>query len=85
MKQAWTEVEEHLSALGRVMKVSYRGAAEGDPVDDDDSASDEQDSRAALRRAFDRFAAAGHEFGERIAYVARGDDVKAQADRRRLP
>lgn len=79
MKQAWNDVEEQFATLGRAMKDRYRGAAEGEPDDDDTDVGDEQDSGAALRLAFERLVAAAREFGDRAGDVARDDDVKAQA------
>jgi hypothetical protein len=76
MKQAWTDVEERLSALARSMKDRYRGAGEGDR--DDEAVVGDEDS-AALRNAFDRVVSAVRDLGDRAADVARDDEVKAQA------
>ncbi len=77
MKQAWNDVEKSFSTLGRMMKERYQGAGEGGT--DDAPEDGTPDSGAALRQAFDRLVAAGREFGDRAADVARDDDVKAQA------
>lgn len=80
MKQAWKDVEVGFSTLGRMMKERYQGADEGE-TDDDAAVGDTQDSGVAFRLSFDRLVAAGREFGDRAADVARDDDVKAQAKR----
>jgi hypothetical protein len=80
MKQAWNDVAEGFSTLGRMMKDSYQGAS-GDEPGDTATAGGTQDARAALRDAFDRLVAAGRDLGDRAADVARDDDVKAQAKR----
>ena len=74
MKQAWNDVGEDFSRLGKVMKERYQGhAAEGAPV------ADRADVDAGVRGAFERLLAAGREFGDRIADVVGGDDVREQA------
>ena len=77
MKQAWSDVELRLSALGQMMKDRYRGAADDEPADA--AVGGDHEADAALKRAFDRLVAAVREVGERAADVARDDDVKAQA------
>jgi hypothetical protein len=81
MKHAWHDVEEGFSTLGRMMRERYQaaksaedGLAESEPADTDESGR-------ALREAFDRLVAAGHDLGDRAADVIRDDDVKAQARR----
>lgn len=85
MKQAWNDVEEGFSTLGRMMKQRYHGEgddqSQGDADDDAAAAGGTQDAGAALRQAFDRLVTAGREFGDRAADVAHDDDVKAQAKR----
>ncbi len=81
MKQAWNDVAEGFSVLGRLMKERYR-AANPDEVGDGAAAAAAaaaKDDDVALRAAFDKFVAAGREFGDRAVDVARDDDVKAQA------
>jgi hypothetical protein len=78
MKQAWNEVAEGFSALGRMIKERYQSAGGDDTAA---AAGSTQDAGAALRDAFDRLVAAGRELGDRAADVARDDDVKAQAKR----
>lgn len=80
MKQAWNEVAEGFSTLGRMMKERHEGAS-GDEPGDAATAGGGSDARAALRDAFDRLVAAGRELGDRAADVARDDDVRAQARR----
>ena len=77
MKQAWSDVEQRLSALGKTMKQRYRAAEDGAP--DASAVGDDHEAGAALQSAFDRLVAAVREVGERAADVARDDDVKAQA------
>jgi hypothetical protein len=84
MKQAWNDVAEGFSTLGRMMKDSYQGASGDEPGDTATAGATTggtQDARAALRDAFDRLVAAGRDLGDRAADVARDDDVKAQAKR----
>ena len=80
MKQAWNDVAEGFSTLGRMMKERYQGAS-GDEPGDAATAGGGSDAGAALRDAFDRLLAAGREFGDRAADVSRDDDVRAQAKR----
>jgi hypothetical protein len=80
MKQAWNDVAEGFSTLGRMMKERYHGARADEPGADA-TAGGTPDARAALREAFDRLVAAGHELGDRAADMARDDDVKAQVKR----
>ena len=80
MKQAWNDVAEGFSTLGRMMKERYEAAGADDAPE---SAADPsaQNDRAALRESIDKLLAAGREFGDRAVDVARDDDVKAQAKR----
>ena len=80
MKQAWNDVGEGFSMLGRMMKERYQTADEGG-AGDAAAAAGAQDDDAALRAAFAKLVAAGREFGDRAVDVARDDDVKAQAKR----
>jgi hypothetical protein len=80
MKQAWNDVAEGFSTLGRMIKERYQGPTEAEPGGDA-TAGGAPDAGAALREAFDRLVAAGRELGDRAADVARDDDVKAQAKR----
>jgi hypothetical protein len=80
MKQAWNDVAEGFSTLGRTMKERYRAADSGD-AGDAAAAAGAQDDEVALRAAFDKLIAAGREFGDRAVDVARDDEVKAQAKR----
>jgi len=79
MKQAWNDVAEGFSMLGRMMKERYQ-AADVDAVGDAAAGAGAKED-AALRAAFDKLLAAGREFGDRAVDVARDDDVKAQAKR----
>jgi len=80
MKQAWNDVAENFSMLGRTMKERYQAANAGE-AGDAATAAGAQDDDAALRAAFDKLVAAGREFGDRAVDVARDDHVKAQAKR----
>jgi hypothetical protein len=77
MKQAWNEVADGFSTLGRLMKERYQDAGEEEPA----TGGDTPDAGAALRDAFDRLRIAARDLGDRAADVARDDDVKAQAKR----
>ena len=80
MKQAWNDVAEGFSTLGRMMKERYE-AARADDAPDTATATGAQKDRDALRESIDKLLAAGREFGDRAVDVARDDDVKAQAKR----
>jgi hypothetical protein len=81
MKQAWDDVSEHFSALGRMMKERYHGEAAEGAAPGEHAQPGKRDASAALHEAFDKLIAAGREFGDRAADVARDDDVKAEAKR----
>jgi hypothetical protein len=81
MKQAWNDVAESFSMLGRTMKERYQTANADDEAGDAAPAASAQDDDAALRAALDKLVAAGREFGDRAVDVARDDHVKAQAKR----
>jgi hypothetical protein len=77
MKEAWDEVADGFSTLGRMMKERYQVTADnGDGAATVGGASD---ADAAFRQAFERLVAAGRELGARAAGVARDDDIRAQA------
>ena len=76
MRQAWDDVADGFSTLGRMMKERYQDAG-----DNGEAATDGGTSDAAFRQAFERLVAAGREAGARAADVARDDDIKAQAKR----
>ena len=80
MKQAWNDVADGFSTLGRMMKERY-DAASADEAGDTAAAASAQTDRAAFREAFDKLITAGREFGDRAVDVVRDDDVKAQAKR----
>ena len=79
MKQAWRDVEDGFSTLGRMMRERYQGATESTTYHGGDRPGDASDAGAALRDAFEQLVAAGHELGERTADVVRDDDIRAQA------
>ncbi len=80
MKQAWNDVADGFSTLGRMMKERYQDAGE---VETGQTATEgaASESDAAFRQAFERVVAAGREVGDRAVDVARDDDVKVQAKR----
>ena len=76
MKQAWSDVADGFTELGKLVKTRYQGTG-----GDDAGGGEEPSSGAALKDAIDRLVAAGREVGDRATDVARDDDVKAQAKR----
>jgi hypothetical protein len=76
MKQAWRDVEDGFSQLGRMMHDRYQS---GQGASEDDESEEPSEATGALREAFERLIAAGREVGERAANVARDDEVRAQA------
>ena len=80
MKQAWNDVADRFSTLGRMMKERYQDAGEVE-TDQSATAGAASESDAAFRQAFERVVAAGREVGDRAVDVARDDDVKVQAKR----
>ncbi len=83
MKQAWNDVSDGFSELGKLMKERYESARDDNVADADTDADSDTDAErergAALREAFDRLVSAGRDFGDRAADVARDDDIKVQA------
>ncbi len=78
MKQAWDDVADGFSTLGRMMKERYQDAGDDG---EKDTVGETSDADAAFRQAFERLVAAGRELGARAADVARDDDIQAQAKR----
>jgi hypothetical protein len=78
MRQAWDEVADGFSTLGRMMKERYQEAGDNGETA---TVGGTSDADAAFRQAFERLVAAGRELGARAADVARDDDIKAQAKR----
>ena len=74
MKQAWNDVADDFSRLGQAMKERYQRDAQESQPDADRATAD-----AGVRAAFERLLAAGREFGDRIADVVAGEEVRAQA------
>jgi hypothetical protein len=74
MKDAWNDVADGFSSLGRLMKERFEVDEAGQPAPTEDTAGGE-----ALREAFERFVAAGRDVGQRAVEVLRDDDVKVQA------
>lgn len=82
MRESWHEVAERFSALGRSAKERYRATAvEDDEADgaDADAAEREERTSAALKAALEQLMSAGRELGERVADVARDDELRRQA------
>jgi hypothetical protein len=74
MKQAWNDVAETFTSLGRAMKDHYE-RFEHDEAPDEADRPDVGGVRAALDRVVD----AGRDVGERIVGTVADEDVKAQA------
>ena len=74
MKDAWNHVAEGFASLGRLMKERFEAEETAQPLPAEDAAAGE-----ALREAFERFVAAGHDVGQRAVDVLRDDEVKEQA------
>jgi hypothetical protein len=72
-KDAWADVAEGFSSLGRTIKARYEGE---DPPPRPDAAAGLDD---ALRDAIERFVAAGREIGQRAVEVVRDPEINAQA------
>jgi hypothetical protein len=70
MQQAWSEVAEQFTALGKTLKERYAAAGEDEAEPKDDP---------QLRAALDRLVAAGRDLTDRVTEVAQDDDVKAKA------
>jgi hypothetical protein len=84
MKQTWSDVGESFTSLGRVMRERSRSerAAESSGAGGAGSSTTESGDAGAgdaVRRAFEQVTAAVRELGDRVADVARDDDVKTQA------
>ena len=73
MKQAWSEVGDEFSSLGRLMKDRYQAAGSDAEAAVDDST---KAAGAALRDAWDRLVTAAKEVGDRTADVARDDELR---------
>jgi hypothetical protein len=74
MKDAWADVAEGFSSLGRTIKERYEG---DEPPPRPDAAASGLDD--ALRDAIERFVDAGREIGQRAVEVIRDPQVSAQA------
>jgi hypothetical protein len=74
MKDAWADVGEGLTSLGRTIKERYAG---DDPPPRPDAAASGFDE--ALRDAVERFVAAGREIGQRAVEVVQDPQVSNQA------
>lgn len=75
MKQAWNEVADGFTTLGKLMKERYQTSHLGDGAESTADPIDDPE----LRAAFDRFVAAGRELTDRVADVATDAEVKSQA------
>jgi hypothetical protein len=75
VKNAWSDVAEEFSKVGKAMKERYHSSEQ-----DRDSRTNEANvSDGGLREAFERLVAAGRDVGERTIDVVRDADVNAQA------
>ena len=84
MKQAWSDVADGFTDLGKLVKQRYQSAGTDEPAPEGastEATTSEGPSTAALRDALDRLVAAGRELGDRATDVARDDEVRAQAKR----
>lgn len=75
VKQAWNEVSDGFSSLGRLMK-DRLGAAESTT---ESSEQEHERSETAFRAALETVVAAAREFGERAADIVKDPELKAQA------
>jgi hypothetical protein len=84
MKQAWSDVADGFTSLGRLVKTRYQGEP-GDGTADAPPAADRPDpagdAGTALRDALQHLVDAGRDLGDRAADVARDDEIKEQAKR----
>lgn len=74
IKDAWSEVADSFSALGRTMKERFDREPEPD-----ERAARGADPTAALREAFEQLIAAGRDLGDKVTGVTRDDALKGQA------
>lgn len=74
MKQAWSDVGDGFSALGRTIKDRYRSG-------ETDVEEVTSEAGSAFKDALDKVVAAARELGDRAGDVVRDDEVKAQAKR----
>jgi hypothetical protein len=77
MKQAWSDVAEEFSALGRALTQRAR-TADPEPVD---APSEHAEDRAAMRDALEQLITAARQFSNRAVEVARDEEVRSQAKR----
>ncbi|MET0325574.1 MAG: hypothetical protein ABW219_10150 [Ilumatobacteraceae bacterium] len=83
MKEAWSEVADGFSSLGRLVKNRYAGEpddAEPAPAADPGGGA-AGDAGTALRDALQHLVDAGRDLGDRAADVARDGEIKEQAKR----
>jgi hypothetical protein len=76
IKQAWSDVADEFSSLGRTLKDRYQ-AGESDEAEGAASAAEE--AQHALRDVLDRLVAATRELGDRAGDVLHDDAIKGQA------
>ncbi|MET0323850.1 MAG: hypothetical protein ABW219_01415 [Ilumatobacteraceae bacterium] len=83
MKQAWNDVADGFSSLGRLVKSRYQGEPDDAEVEAPaaDSGGSAGDAGTALRDALQHLVDAGRDLGDRAADVARDDEIKEQAKR----
>jgi hypothetical protein len=76
MKDAWDEVAEGFSKLGRAMRERYRHGASDAPGGGESGTGS---GFEGLREAFERLVEAGRDIGQRSIDVLKDEDVNAQA------
>lgn len=74
IKDAWSDVADSFSALGRTMKERFDRDAEPDQPTARGS-----DPTAALREAFEQLIAAGRDLGDKFTGITRDEELKGQA------
>lgn len=74
IKDAWSDVADSFSALGRTMKERF----DREPEPEDPGAA-RTDPSAALREAFEALIAAGRDLGDKVTGITRDEALKGQA------
>ena len=82
MKQAWNEVADGFTSLGKKITDRYHGeppAPAADTSAQPGAADHERDPAGALRDAVERLVVAARDLGDRAVDVVRDEEVKTQA------
>lgn len=75
IKDAWNDVADSFSALGRSMKDRFERDPEAEQSPDDKGS----DPTAALREAFEQLVAAGRDLGDKVTGITKDEDLKGRA------